>query len=77
MPTGKTRATAVAVRMRWWAVGGEEACPHCGQLYAYEVEFRCPDCDEPCCPQCTATRADKSRSCPNCVDELAEDLSRG
>jgi hypothetical protein len=35
----------------WW-LGGEEQCPHCHQLYAYEIEVRCPDCDEPSCPHC-------------------------
>lgn len=35
----------------WWLRGDEE-CPHCHQLYAYEVEVRCPACDGPSCPHC-------------------------
>jgi hypothetical protein len=47
----------------WW-LGGEEECLHCGQLYAYEIEFRCPECDSPTCPHC--------RKNHECVD-LEED----
>lgn len=37
----------------WW-LGGDEECPHCHQLYAYEIEVRCPACDGPSCPHCVA-----------------------
>jgi hypothetical protein len=36
----------------WWAAGGSERCPRCHQLYAYELEYRCVDCDGPLCPLC-------------------------
>ena len=35
----------------WW-LSGDEECPHCHQLYAYEIEVRCPECDGPSCPHC-------------------------
>ena len=63
--------------MAWW-LGGEEYCPHCGQVYAYELEFRCPDCDGPCCAHCKkqhedvrhgdARHGDARHVCPECFD---------
>lgn len=49
----------------WWLAGGEEECPHCGQLYAYELEVRCAECDGPMCPHC-AVRSTSIYSCPDC-----------
>ena len=56
---------------RWWAVGGTERCPACLQLYAYEVEVRCVDCDGPLCPLCVVeVRAEALlRRCPDCCGE--------
>lgn len=51
----------------WW-LGGEEHCPHCGQEYAYELEFRCPDCDGPCCAHCKKQHQDARHVCPECFD---------
>ena len=39
----------------WWAHGGSERCPRCLQLFAYEAEYRCIDCDGPLCPFCAVT----------------------
>jgi hypothetical protein len=30
----------------------QEQCPDCLQLYAYEFELRCYDCDASLCPFC-------------------------
>jgi hypothetical protein len=51
---------------RWWLSGDDAECPHCGMLYAYEVEYRCPDCDEPTCMNCVVLHAER-RVCPSCV----------
>jgi hypothetical protein len=77
MPKAKTKATVAVVR--WWVSGGEEECPHCGQLYAFEVEFRCPECDRPCCPHCKSTHADKHIVCQECVgtSPAAEEVANG
>jgi hypothetical protein len=61
----------------WWAHGGSERCPRCLQLYAYEVETRCVDCDGPLCPFCvvsvTAVLAEvPSARCRDCHDGEAE-----
>ena len=74
------RATQEKIRVvTWWLSGGEEECPHCGQLYAYEAEFRCPDCDSPSCPHCKRRHADDRDVCPECVAgcEDAEGPSNG
>lgn len=55
----------------WWLSGGEEECPHCGQLYAYEVEVRCTDCDSPSCPHCIVTHTEY-RSCVSCASDAEE-----
>jgi hypothetical protein len=62
---------AVPVReLPWWAAGGSERCPRCLQLYAYEVEYRCVDCDGPLCPFCAVTASVEVRDvrCGDCVD---------
>lgn len=55
--------------MPWW-LQGEEECPHCHQLYAYELEIRCPECDEPSCPHCI---------CVICIEGrvVTEEAARG
>jgi len=55
--------------LAWW-LSGDEECPHCHQLYAYEIEIRCPVCDGPSCPHCI---------CIVCRDEpeAIEETSRG
>jgi hypothetical protein len=55
----------------WWLAGGTERCPVCLQLYAYEVQVRCVDCDGPLCPCCAVeVRLDAvARRCPGCGDE--------
>lgn len=77
MPKAKTKAGIAVVR--WWTSGGDEECPHCAQLYAYEVEFRCPLCDRPSCPHCKSTHAERGIVCPECVQTSreAEDISNG
>jgi hypothetical protein len=64
MPKAETKAAVGMVR--WWLSDGDEVCLHCGQLYVYEVELRCPECDRPYCPQCKRTREHQS-VCPDCV----------
>ncbi len=61
----------------WW-LGGEEECPHCHQLYAYEIEVRCPQCDGPSCPHCVA-RLERGIVCIGCSTsrEEIEEASRG
>lgn len=73
MPSAKAKSrTAMVVptakAVPWYLGSGDEECPHCGQWYAYELEFRCPDCDTPSCPHCT---------CPSCVVIVTEVQSHG
>jgi hypothetical protein len=71
MPKGRAQRTTRVVA--WWLSGGEEECPHCGRLYAYEVEFRCPECDTPSCPHCKKMHADERMLCPECIESCAEE----
>ncbi len=41
--------------MPWWLDDGTEICPACKQLYLYETQFRCSDCDGPSCGECVET----------------------
>ena len=61
----------------WW-LGGDEECPHCHQLYAYEIEVRCPECDGPSCPHCVA-RLERGIVCIVCraSPEATQEGSRG
>lgn len=55
----------------WWLVGDEE-CPHCHQLYAYEIEVRCPECDGPSRPHCVS-HIERGMVCVVCVS-VSEDV---
>lgn len=72
MPPGKLRVQA---RVTAWWLGGEEECPHCGQLYAYEIEFRCADCDSPTCPHCRTRHSQGHDVCPACTDTAEDDAN--
>ena len=63
MPASKSRAQRPAVQ--WW-LEGEEECPHCHMLYAYEVEVRCPECDTPTCPHCVKHHVELGIVCIGC-----------
>lgn len=71
MPNGTAQKKSPPKTTAWWLSGGEEECPHCGQLYAYEVEVRCPDCDGPSCPQCLVTHTEY-RICVDCSVDAKE-----
>jgi hypothetical protein len=54
----------------WWLEGGEETCEVCLATYAYEVEVRCHDCDQPMCPGCAVwVRAQVEVYCPGCAPQ--------
>jgi hypothetical protein len=72
----KVRSKAKATLAPWWLSSGDHECPHCGQLYIYELEFRCPDCDGPCCIHCKAKHAEGHHVCPECVTSGAEAASQ-
>jgi hypothetical protein len=78
MQKRKAKVKSASVVSAWWLSSGEEECPHCGRLYAYEVESRCSDCDGPSCPHCKKKHQDRS-VCPECLEgcEQAEGVSHG
>jgi hypothetical protein len=65
------QAKVIATPRPWWLSDGDEECSHCGQPYAAEVEFRCPDCDGPSCPHCKSKHSDERLVCPECVTSAA------
>jgi hypothetical protein len=64
---GASSSTGARQPFRWW-LGGDEECPHCGQRYAYEMEYRCAACDGALCPLCVV-KQEASVRCPDCVGE--------
>ncbi|MCM3902880.1 MAG: hypothetical protein ND866_14335 [Pyrinomonadaceae bacterium] len=50
----------------WWLEPGTEICPGCHQLYLYETEYRCTDCDGPMCSDCASGR-ESGVICATCV----------
>ena len=52
----------------WWLRDGDEECPGCGQLYIYELEFRCPECEITTCIHCRRRHADGRLVCVSCLD---------
>lgn len=75
MPKSRTQTGRGAP---WW-LGGEEQCPHCHQLYAYEIEVRCPECDGPSCPQCVMQHVQRGLVCVVCSEspEDTQETARG
>jgi hypothetical protein len=59
-----TRTSAVVA---WWLGDGDEECPHCGELYIYELEFRCSECDAAGCKRCVATHVEGHHICVTCA----------
>jgi hypothetical protein len=54
--------------MPWWLEDGTEVCPICRQLYLYETEYRCTDCDGPMCESCVQTRESLTVVCGPCLE---------
>ncbi|HEY0940980.1 MAG TPA: hypothetical protein VGE08_12840 [Steroidobacter sp.] len=52
----------------WWLMQGDEECLACGQLYIYELEFRCPDCDTVTCIHCQRRGRDGRMVCVSCAE---------
>src|SRR5215813_7512870 len=52
----------------WWLSPGTETCPVCHQLYLYETEYRCEECDGPMCEHCFAVRESLVTVCLPCFD---------
>jgi hypothetical protein len=52
----------------WWLEPGTEICPACHQLYLYETEYRCFDCDGPRCQNCVQVRQALTMVCLDCFD---------
>jgi hypothetical protein len=52
----------------WWLEEGTEICPACNQLYLYETEYRCVDCDGPMCSQCVPVKQTLTIVCPTCLE---------
>lgn len=81
MPKAKSRSQTANAVLPWYLGGEDEECPHCGQWYAYELEFRCPDCDGASCPHCKSQHADAGTGqrfvCPGCVVIVTEVKSHG
>jgi hypothetical protein len=74
-----SRSKTLARQSSPWWLGGEEECPHCHQLYAYEIEVRCPECDEPSCPHCVRQHVERGIVCVICNEscEGTQELSGG
>ena len=61
----------------WWLSPGDEECPHCSLTYVLQVEFRCAECDSPCCPHCGARHVEGHYLCPDCIAAANTTAARG
>lgn len=52
----------------WWLMEGDEECLACGELYIYELEFRCPDCDTVTCIHCRRRGKNGRMVCVSCAE---------
>ncbi|WP_161814333.1 hypothetical protein [Steroidobacter agaridevorans] len=67
MPRARAKAPA-SDAAPWWLTDGDEECLGCGQLYIYEMEFRCPECEMTTCIHCRRRRPDGRLVCVSCLD---------
>lgn len=58
--------TKLRLLKAWWLEDGTEICPICNQLYLYETEYRCVDCDGPSCENCVEVRESSTVVCKPC-----------
>ena len=56
----------------WWLESGTEICSICHQVYIYETEYRCLDCDAGVCPDCVKVETN-SIICIPCANYEQED----
>jgi hypothetical protein len=66
------RGQSPSTAQSWWLGTGHEDCPHCGQSYLYELEFRCTECDGPGCMHCKSWHVDGYWLCPTCTPASAK-----
>jgi hypothetical protein len=52
-----------------------EVCAFCGQLYAYEMERRCANCDAPVCYFCAITHEARQIVCCKCEQPVSKGRS--
>nr|WP_298723217.1 hypothetical protein [uncultured Steroidobacter sp.] len=71
MPKARAKAPSAAPSVPWWLLEGDEECASCGQLYIYELEFRCPECETTTCIHCRRRRADGRLVCVSCAEATA------
>ena len=64
----RARSTAARRPAPWWLLEGDEQCHGCGQLYIYELEFHCPDCDTVTCMHCRRRHSDGRMVCVSCAE---------
>ncbi len=66
MSLEKTRQTS-------WILNGTEICSACSQLYLYEMECYCGDCDVALCVLCSRRVEPKRFLCASCeTDSLGK-----
>lgn len=74
----KAHSTAAAARPGpWWLMEGDEECSACGQLYIYELEFHCPECDMTTCIHCRRRHSDGRLVCVSCAQPAAHRATNG
>lgn len=76
MPKARAKAPA-AGPAPWWLLEGDEECASCGQLYIYELEFRCPECETTTCLHCRRRHGDGRLVCVSCAEAPARGAAHG
>jgi hypothetical protein len=72
----RSKASAPGVSP-WWLMEGDEECLGCGQLYIYELEFHCPDCDTVTCLHCRRRHSDGRMVCVDCAGNASQGDKHG
>lgn len=77
MAKARSKVAAASNPAPWWLLDGDEECLACGQLYIYELEFHCPDCDTVTCLHCRRRSSDGRMVCVSCAEGASQGDTHG
>lgn len=73
----KARSRTADSLAPWWLTEGDDECHACGQLYIYELEFFCPDCETVTCMHCRRRHPDGRWVCVSCAEAVGQGDTNG
>ena len=77
MAKARTKTAGTFSPGPWWLMEGDEECLGCGQLYIYELQFHCPECESATCIHCRRRHSDGRMVCTSCAEAAGKGATHG